>query len=119
MASRMARCLHHGDRLASEGDRVALGDRPVYPGDLRGLLFRADDRQVQLLLQRKVRLDMVAMMMGDEEQVRFPARASDGLLDRRLLRRVDEERAAALIVMDKDAEIVAAADELLDAGGHR
>src|SRR5262249_36611316 len=105
--------------LASEGDRVTLSDRPVDPGDLRGLLLRADDRQVQLLLQRKVRLDMVTMMMSDEEQVRFPARASDGLLDRRLLRRVDEECPATLIVMDEDAEIVAAADELLDADGHR
>src|SRR5262245_43188532 len=119
MASRMAWCLDHSDVFAPEGDGVALGDRPVDPWDFRGLLFRADDRQVQLLLQRKVHLDMVAMMMGDDEQVRLPTRAVDGLLDRRLLGRINQQRATALIVMDEHAEIVAAADELLDADGHR
>ena len=62
---------------------------------------------------------MVAMMMGDQQQVGLPAGALDRRQDRRFLGRVDQQGAAAFLVMHEHAEIVAAAHELVDADGHR
>ena len=62
---------------------------------------------------------MVAMVVGDQQQVGLPAGALDRRQDRRLLGRVDEQGAAAVLVMHEHAEIVAAAHELVDADGHR
>ena len=61
---------------------------------------------------------MIAMMMRDQQQVRFPAGALDCREDRRFLGGVDQQGAAALVVMDQHAEIVAPAHELVDAYGH-
>ena len=83
--------------------------------NLGRLRLRADDPELEPLLQREVGLDMVAVVMRGEDHGRRPAGARDRGQDRRLLGRVDDRRLAASSVVHQDAEIVAPAHELVDA----
>ena len=87
VAGGVTRRVEYRDRLVAEGDRVAFRDRLVDARDFCRFAGGPDDGQAELLLQRKVRLDMIAMVMGDQEQIRLPAGALDRGEDRRLLGR--------------------------------
>ena len=93
VAGRVAGRLHHRDRLASRTGWCRLRATVLsMPGIFAASAFGPTMRQPEFLLKREVRLDMVAMVMGDQEQVGLPAGALDRRQDRRLLGRVDQQR---------------------------
>src|SRR5690606_1223773 len=118
MAGRVPRGPDDAGHATRDLDLVTVTDGPVDTGDLRLLVFGTDDGQPVALLKGEVRFHMVAMVMGDEQARGLPARALHRRDDRRLFGRIEQEGLARRGIPRQDAEIVAAAHELIDLEGH-
>ena len=100
---------------STESEDVALAHDLV---PARDLALRPDDPAAILLLQREIAVGMIGVVMRRQDEVELPAPADEMLADRVCVRRIDGRGYVAVRVMNKDAEIVASADELLDHQRH-
>src|SRR6266850_8112995 len=114
MAKGMPGCFQHANLMAAEAETVSFGNALVDAGYMVRFLFRPDDDASCLVLQGAVTCRMIAVMMGSENMGERPSLFVQGAADRVGIGCVDGCGHPELIIVDKHAEIVAAAEKLVN-----
>lgn len=109
--------------MAGAGEHLHLASGPCEDlaarnlhADTRNLVslgLRADDGTAELLLQRRIAFDMIAVVVCGENVGQLPAALLQLLLDLDGVRRVDRGRCTAAVIMNQQTVIVRPADELV------
>ena len=82
-------------------------------GNMVSFSLGAIDNAAELLLQRQIALDMIAMVMGVEDMGELPATSFELALDRGGIGGVDRGGGATFVIMNQETVIVGPADELM------
>ncbi len=105
---------NHFDLEKSEGELVAVLNGTVKCRDFALLSLWSDDADAEFGFQRLVAFDVIKVMMRRENEVERPATALERRFDCVRIRRVDCRGQLTFRIMDENAIIIAAADELFD-----
>src|SRR5688572_30476637 len=114
MSQRMTGCFKDTNLMAAKAELVSLGHALVDARNAVRFLLRPDHDAAGLVLQRSMARRMVSVMMRRENMGQRPASFGERAANGCGVGRVDGGRDAEFIVVDKDAEIVAAAEKLVN-----